>query len=123
MEDSLYREQLMELYRNPSNRGSLEKSSGSFEGANPMCGDSLSFQILLENDIVKDIAFQGSGCAISIASTSLVTDAVKGKTREEILDLSREDVLSLLGLELGPSRIKCAMLSLHSIQEYLRGGK
>lgn len=122
-EESLYREQLMELYRNPSNRGELACASDSFEGMNRSCGDRFSFQAQIEEDIVKDIAFEGSGCAISIAATSLVTDAVKGKTCEEILSLTTDDVLTLLGLELGPNRIKCATLSLQAIQEYLRGVK
>lgn len=121
IDEGMYREQLMELYRNPSNCGTLEKSSGAFEGANPLCGDRVSFQILMDGNILKDIAFSGSGCAISIASTSLITDKVKGMKREEILALTSEEVIDLLGVELGPSRVKCALLSLKSIQEYLLG--
>ena len=109
--DDLYREQILEHYKRPHNFGRPESFDIDFEDTNPFCGDEQRVTIRLdENDRVAEIAFEGKGCAISTAATSLLTDKLAGKTREELLRLPKEFVLDLLGIEISATRMKCAML-------------
>lgn len=111
--DDLYREIILDHYKNPRNRGTLDPHDFSFEDENPLCGDRVRIDVRLdENQRVKDVAFSGRGCAISQASASMLTEAIQGKTLAEVQQLGREHVLDLLGIELNPARLKCAMLSL-----------
>lgn len=111
--DDLYRELIIDRYRNPQFKGSLDPHDISFEDDNPLCGDHIRIDLRLDGDgRVAEAAFDGKGCAISQASADLLVESVIGKTLEEVRALTREDLLELLGLELGPVRIKCALLSL-----------
>jgi nitrogen fixation NifU-like protein len=113
MMDDLYRENILDHYQNPRNFGELDDPDISFEDDNPLCGDVIRLDIKLdEEDRVSDIAFSGEGCAISQASASMLTEEILGKTLEEVKEIGKEDVLELLGIQLGPVRIKCALLSL-----------
>ncbi len=113
----MYREHILDHYKHPRNFGQLEKADFSHKEYNPVCGDNLQFQIKLDKEgKVGDVRFSGSGCAISLASASLLSDEIKGKTEEQIKQYTRVDVMSLLGIELGPIRLKCAMLSLDTIK-------
>jgi len=111
--DDLYRELIIDRYRNPQFKGSLDPHDISFEDDNPLCGDHIRIDLRLDGDNrVSEAAFDAKGCAISQASADLLVESVIGKTLDEVRSLTRDDLLELLGLELGPVRIKCALLSL-----------
>jgi len=113
MEDSIYREQIIDLYENPLNFGRVDPADFVYEEDNPLCGDVIEISVRLdEEQRVVDIKWQGQGCAISQASASLLTDEIKGKTIEEVKDFSKEQLLELLGIQLSMTRVKCALLSL-----------
>jgi nitrogen fixation protein NifU and related proteins len=115
--DELYRDQILEHYKRPHNFGRLDRPDLEFEDTNPLCGDEQHVTISLDADGKVDrIAFDGKGCAISTAATSLLTDELAGKSREEILRLPKEYVLELLGIEISATRMKCAMLGLKVIK-------
>ena len=115
--DELYREQILEHYKRPHNFGRLEEPDLEFEDNNPFCGDEQHVTIKLDGEgRVAEIAFEGQGCAISTAATSLLTDELVGKTREELLALPKEEVLDLLGIEISATRMKCAMLGLKVVK-------
>jgi nitrogen fixation NifU-like protein len=111
--DELYREYILEHYKRPHNWGELAEPDFEFEDVNPLCGDELRVQIKLgDEDRVEEIAFAGHGCAISQAAASMVSDEVKGMRVQELLELDREFVLDLLGIDISATRMKCALLSL-----------
>ncbi len=111
--DDLYRELIIDRYKNPLYRGELEPHDISFEDENPLCGDFIRIDLRVdEGERVMEAAFSGHGCAISQASADLLIESIHGKNLDEIKALTKEDVLELLGLELGPVRLKCALLSL-----------
>jgi len=115
--DDLYRDEILEHYRRPHNFGTLQHPDVSYEGANPLCGDRLTMMLDLdESGTVTDVAFTGRGCAISQASASMLTDTLRGRSTEELGKLAKEDVLELLGIEISPARLKCALLSLDTLQ-------
>jgi nitrogen fixation NifU-like protein len=113
MDSSYYREQIIDLYENPLNRGELETADFSYEEDNPLCGDVVRIDVKLdENGRVADVAWSGEGCAISQASASLLTEEIKGKTLAEVKEFPKEKVLELIGIPLSMARVKCALLSL-----------
>jgi nitrogen fixation protein NifU and related proteins len=115
--DELYREQILEHYKRPHNFGRIENPDLEYEDTNPFCGDEQHVTIRLDGDgRVAEIAFEGQGCAISTAATSLLTDELLGKTPDELLALPKEDVLDLLGIEISATRMKCAMLGLKVVK-------
>jgi len=117
MDEQLYREYILEHYKHPHNHGSLEQPDMEAHDLNPLCGDELTFQIALDQDgKVKDVAFDGHGCAISQASASMLSDELSGLTTEELLKLDRQTVLDLLGIDISATRLKCAMLSLKVVK-------
>lgn len=115
----LYRQKILDHYKRPRNFGRLSDPSKSQLEENPSCGDSIIMDIILENNKVKNIKFSGEGCAISIASASMLTEKVKGMQINEIAKLKTIDIEEMLGLTLSPSRIKCAMLSLNTLKKIL----
>jgi len=118
--DSLYRDEILEHYRRPHNFGTLEQPDVSYEGSNPLCGDRITLMLDLDDSgHVSDVAFTGRGCAISQASASLLTDTLRGRSTEDLLHLGKDDVLDLLGIEISPARLKCALLSLDTLQRAL----
>jgi nitrogen fixation NifU-like protein len=111
--DDLYREVIIDRYKNPRMRGILDPHDYTYEDDNPLCGDQIRIDLRVdENERITEAAFSGSGCAISMASADLLVESVVGKTLSEVKQLSKEDILELLGIELGPVRLKCALLSL-----------
>lgn len=111
--DDLYREVILDHYKNPRHRGTLDPHDFTYEDENPLCGDKLRLDVQLdENQRVKAAAFSGRGCAISQASADMLTDSIVGKSLEEVKQISKDDILDMLGIELGPVRLKCALLSL-----------
>jgi nitrogen fixation NifU-like protein len=120
--DDLYREIIIDRYKNPIYRGVLEPHDISFEDDNPLCGDHIRVDLRVDSDNrVSEAVFDGHGCAISQASADLLIESIHGKTLEEIKALSKEDLLGLLGLELGPVRLKCALLSLKVLKAGVYG--
>jgi len=117
--DDLYREVIIEHYKNPAFRGKLDPHDLSFEDSNPLCGDHIQIDLRVdEKGVVSDARFDGQGCAISQASADLLLESVIGKSLDEIKVLNKDHILSLLGIDLGPVRLKCALLSL----KVLKGG-
>lgn len=114
----MYRQQILDHYRNPRNYGELEDPTFSHVGENTSCGDEIEvFVALDEEDHVEAVTFTGDGCAISQAAASLLSEEVRGMTVEELYELDRDDVLELLGVEVTPMRIKCAVLAEKVIQD------
>ena len=111
--DDLYRELIIDRYKNPQYRGVLDPNDITFEDDNPLCGDHIRVDLRLSDDnIVTEAAFSGEGCSISQASADLLVESIIGKSIEEVKQLTKEDVLDMLGIDLGPVRLKCALLSL-----------
>ena len=115
--DELYRDQILEHYKRPHNFGKLSEFDLEFEDSNPFCGDEQHVFIKLdEDDRVAEVSFEGQGCAISTAATSLLTDELAGMSREQLLALPKEYVLELLGIEICATRLKCALLGLKVVK-------
>ncbi len=120
--DDLYREIIIEHYKNPSYRGHLDPHDIEFEDSNPLCGDHIKVELRVDADgKVSDARFDGHGCAISQASADLLIESVIGKPLEDVKKLKSQDVLDLLGIELGPVRLKCALLSLKVLKAGVYG--
>ena len=138
----LYQDIIMEHNRKPHNFRELADATRTADGFNPFCGDTITVYLMLDDDIVKDVSFQGSGCAISRASASMMTDSIKGKTTTEVEELfdgfhqmltrgldgeiefeDLGDLEMLAGVSEFPTRIKCAVLSWHTLQSALKGTK
>jgi nitrogen fixation NifU-like protein len=116
--DDFYREEILEHYTHPHNYGTLEEPDISHEENNPLCGDRIRFDIQLDEDgqKVKDVRFSAVGCAISKASASMLTDLLVGQTLDQIKAMTKEDVIDELGIDLGPVRLKCALLPLKVVK-------
>jgi nitrogen fixation NifU-like protein len=111
--EQLYRELILDHYKNPRNHGLLDPSDARAEGQNPLCGDEVAVTVRLgEGDVIEEIGFDGRGCAISQAATSMLSELVKGRTAEEVARMPKEELLEELGIPLTPVRLKCAILGL-----------
>jgi nitrogen fixation protein NifU and related proteins len=144
--EELYREVILDHYRNPRNRGHLDSPTASAEGVNPLCGDEINIDVTVTDGVVTDVAVAGQGCSISQSSASMMTEAIKGKTREEIDELVKRfrkmmsldesddpgldperpgavlgDIEALQGVRQYPVRIKCASLGWNTLMEALEG--
>ena len=120
--DDLYREVIIEHYKHPSYKGHLDPHDILFEDSNPLCGDHI--EITLQTDEtgrIADARFDGRGCAISLASADLLVESIIGKPLEEVKKLNKEYILDMLGIELGPVRLKCALLSLKVLKAGVYG--
>lgn len=121
--DDFYREYILEHAKHPHNFGTLEQPTFSHEELNPLCGDRVRMDVLVADDTVSDIRFSGRGCAISQASASILTDAVKGLSVEAAKQFTKEELLDLIGIPLAtnPARLKCALLALKTLKAGLYG--
>ncbi|MEP0804527.1 MAG: SUF system NifU family Fe-S cluster assembly protein [Chloroflexota bacterium] len=120
--DDLYREVIIEHYKHPAYRGHLEPHDIHFADNNPLCGDHIEITMQVGADgVVKDARFDGHGCAISQASADLLIESIIGKPLEEIKQLNKQHILDLLGIDLGPVRLKCALLSLKVLKAGVYG--
>ncbi len=115
--EELYREAILDHYRRPRNRGDIPDAQIKFRDTNPLCGDVIEFHIKVDgNNTVQDVRFNGEGCAISQASASMMTQLIKGKNMEWFKQLGKKDVLKMMGIDPGPTRIKCALLPLKVVK-------
>ena len=124
MSSDFYRELILDYYRNPRNFGKLDPHDIDARDTNPLCGDEIEIQIRVspDKDKIEEIKFIGKGCAISQASASMLTEMAKGKPFEWVKGLSRDDIQKMLGTsDLGPARIKCAMLSVKVLKTGVYG--
>ena len=117
--DALYRDFILDHYRNPRNAGTLDHPDASFEDLNPLCGDKIRMDLRIRDGIVEDVRFKGRGCAISQASASLLTEAIKGKKIAEIDAIGKDEVLEDLGISISAARLKCALLGLKVLKQAL----
>jgi nitrogen fixation NifU-like protein len=120
--DDLYREQIIDRYKNPHHRGSLDPNDITYQDDNPLCGDHIQIDLRVDQDgIITEAVFDGQGCSISQASADMLIEAVIGKSLEEAKHMSKDDILDLLGISLGPVRLKCALLSLKVLKAGVYG--
>ena len=122
--DQLYREVILDHYKNPRGHGVIEGADAEADGQNPLCGDEVSIYVSFgEDDTIEDVKFSGRGCAISQASTSMLMEMVKGRSASEVATMSKDDLLEEVGIPLTPIRLKCALLGLWTLKVALHKGK
>ncbi len=114
--DDMYRDYILDHYKNPRNQGELPGATNTYADSNPLCGDELSMALRIEDDRVADVRFSGKGCAISVASASILTEEIKGKSLDEVKAIDKDHILENLGIPISPARIKCALLSLKTLK-------
>lgn len=120
--DDMYREIIIERYKDPHYRGTLDPHDYTFEDENPLCGDQIRVDVRVDDaGMITEAAFSGHGCAISQASADLLIESILGKNVEDVKKMTKQDILDLLGIELGPVRLKCALLSLKVVKAGLYG--
>ncbi|WP_049969376.1 iron-sulfur cluster assembly scaffold protein [Haladaptatus cibarius] len=119
MGSDMYRQQILDHYRSPRNYGELDDPHFTHEGVNPSCGDELEFDVVLEDDeeTIERVAFRGDGCAISQASASMLSQKLPGMTLDEVEEMDRDDVIDMLGVDISPMRVKCAVLAEKVVQD------
>lgn len=118
-EDELYKENIIDHYKHPHNFGQLNKPSMYCKENNPLCGDNIEMFIQIEESKISDIKFSGNGCALSMASASMLTDKVKGMDLQNAKSLTKEDIFKMLGVKLGVVRMKCGLLGLNALTHAL----
>ena len=123
--DNLYRDFILEHYREPHNQGVLDRHDLHFADSNPTCGDEMSMTLLLDDakQVVVDVAFEGRGCAISQASASILTDEVRDMSVDQLRAIDPRQVIENLGVPIGPARVKCALLSYKVLQGAVSGAE
>jgi nitrogen fixation NifU-like protein len=119
--DDFYKEYILDHYRNPRNFGELEAPTATAEDLNPLCGDRIRFDLMVEDGTVTDVRFSGRGCAISQASASMLSENLRGQKLEDVARLSQEAVLENVGIGISPARMKCAMLGLKVVKSAALG--
>jgi nitrogen fixation NifU-like protein len=123
--DDLYRENILDHYKNPRRRGTIEDADACGEGMNPLCGDEITITLLYDEqgDTIQDVRFEGRGCAISQAATSMLVEKIAGRKATEVAAMPKEEVLDELGIPLGPVRLKCALLGLSTLKVAIHKSK
>ena len=119
MENEFYKKFLMDHYKNPKHKKEIKNPHFSSGQNNPSCGDAISVSGLIEDGVIKDIGFEGKGCVISLATASVLLDNCIGKPIKDVLALTKDDLLKMIGVELGPNRLHCALISLESLHKGL----
>ncbi len=117
----LYAEEIIDHYKHPRHFGHLDHPTLTYHDSNPFCGDEITLELKIEDEKVVDVAFSGHGCAISRASASMMTDEIIGKPLSELKEWSKDEILDLLGIEVGPVRMKCALLPLKAMKAAVWG--
>ena len=116
MSDDIYRQQILEHYKQPTHRGVIADATISHEEDNPLCGDKIRIDLLVRDEVVQDAKFSGQGCAISQASADMLIDLIKGRTLSEVRRFDKQVILEMLGIPLTAARLKCALLSLKVVK-------
>lgn len=116
----MYKDQILDLYKNPMNEGSMEDPDLEALGDNPSCGDSTEVHVETKNRVIKDVKHETDGCAISTASLSIASEEVQGMKVDEVLELDKDWMLEELGIDVSPMRLKCALLGLKTIQKAIK---
>lgn len=116
----IYKENIIDHYQNPRNFGKLKQAQNSVKLNNPLCGDEIILYLNFQKNKIKEISFQAKGCAISIASASLLSEYVKGKTKQQLRKINRDFIIKMLGIDLGINRLKCALLPLDALKQILK---
>ena len=113
MGSDMYRQQILDHYKNPRNYGEIEEPTDTHVGENPMCGDEIRIDVKLADDeeTIEHVAFQGDGCAISQASASMLSAKLPGESVDDLMEMDRDDIVDMLGVDISPMRIKCAVLA------------
>lgn len=119
--DQLYREAILDHYKHPRRKGHIDGADVHYHDTNPFCGDEVTIQLKVADGVVTDAAFDGRGCAISQASASMMMEEIVGMSVEDLKEWGKEDVLEMLGIEIGPVRLKCALLPLKALKAGLYG--
>ena len=122
MSDDIYREQILEHYKNPHNFGEISDADVTQEGDNPLCGDVVTLYLKFDDGRLASAKFRGRGCAISQASASMLTDMIAGRPLEELRHFETKNLLDELGIPISPARMKCATLSVNTLRVALNGG-
>ena len=123
MVDDLYREVILDHYKNPRGHGLLDTPDGVAEGQNPLCGDEITVSVRFDGDVIADVGFEGRGCAISQAATSMLTELVVGRSADEVARMPKEELLEEIGIPLSPVRLKCAILGFGTLKVALHKSK
>ena len=118
--DRMYKEHIMELYKSPANYGELENPTHKHTETNSSCGDEITMQFIVKDRKISDVKFSGSGCVMSIVSSSLLTDKIKGMNVEDAKKLTKDDVLELLKINVNPARLKCITVPLYAVKNSLK---
>jgi nitrogen fixation protein NifU and related proteins len=121
--DQLYREVILDHYKNPRGHGVIQGADAQAEGQNPLCGDEVAIFVALDGDKIEDVRFRGRGCAISQAATSMLVEMVRGRTVNEVASMPRDELLDEVGIPLTPVRLKCALLGLGVLKVALHRAK
>lgn len=116
---SIYQEVILEHASNPRNTGSIPNPSKTTIVHNPLCGDKIKMDVLFNGEVVHEIKFQITGCAISKATVSMLSEKIKGKTKSQLRKLAKQDIIKMIGIDLGPNRLKCALISLEALHNLL----
>lgn len=119
--DALYREAILDHYKHPRRKGHLPQADIRYHDHNPFCGDEITIELNVQDGVVVDAAFDGRGCAISQATASMLMEEIVGKSTDELKQLDKEYILEMLGIEIGPVRLKCALLPLKALKAGLYG--
>lgn len=117
--NSIYQEIILDHYRNPRNAKIIENPTSQISLNNPLCGDKITFSIVEGDGVVKEVGYNATGCAISIASASLLSEQIIGKTKDELKKIDKDYIIDLIGIELSPNRIKCALLPLEALSKVI----
>jgi nitrogen fixation NifU-like protein len=121
MAENLYREIILDHYRNPRNKGTLDPADFSYEDTNPLCGDEIRIDLRVTDGVVSEVAFSGRGCAVSQAAASMLMEMVEGRPLDEVKAITKDDLLEELGVPVSPARMKCALLSLKVLKAGIYG--
>jgi nitrogen fixation NifU-like protein len=116
MSSDIYKDIILDYYRNPRNFGDLADADVRAKDSNPLCGDIIEMQLKINDGKIDDVRFKGKGCAISQASASMLTEVIKGKSLDDVKAMGKSNVLELMGIDPGPTRIKCALLGLKVVK-------
>ena len=114
--EQMYHENILDHYKHPHNFGEMKHAHVHHHEHNPLCGDTIDMYLKINNGKIESVSFTGKGCAISQASASMLTDAIKNRSMEHVEKMSKEEILEMLGITLSPIRLKCAMLSLDTVK-------